>query len=347
LPVLWYLCRCFFCLKHSIKYCHYFSWKKLINLINTGFSFVLFKLFHRIFIPIKPIAVSIETTTTCNYRCPACILGSGGLKRKNEYIDFELYKKIINEIKTSAINVNLYFQGEPLMHPNIDKLILHAEENHIRTCISTNGSLLSLKVGKLIESGLSHLIVSVDGITPETYDKYRINGDFLKMCDGIRKIVKLKKSSNALHPIIEAQFIVMKHNEHEIHDFFKWANKIGFNKASLKSVQVSNTREHYLIPTIKKYSRYEIDPKLGFRTKSKLRNHCFRMFTTVVITTDGEVLPCCFDKNGKYSFGNMNVETIQNILKSDNAILFKKRVFTNRKSVDICQNCTEGLTIKY
>ncbi|HOY39030.1 MAG: SPASM domain-containing protein [Bacteroidales bacterium] len=334
-------------MRNPIQYCRYFSARKIINLSKAGLSFAVNRIFRKHPSFRNHYAVSIETTAVCNLQCPACTLGSGELLRDNRYMDYEVFKRIVDELRPNIINANLYFQGEPLMHPEIENLISYAEKNRIHTTISTNGGLLSLKASRIASAGLSRLIVSVDGITPDTYERYRVNGDFSVLCEGLNSLMNLKKTYKKFTTVTEAQFIVMRHNEHEIHDFFIWAKKIGFDRAHLKSLQVNRHKDVELVPAKSCYARYKVDESGNLQIKSGLKNACYRLLSTVVITVDGDVVPCCFDKNAKYSFGNINQRSINEILASEKAKDFRKKVFNDRKSVDICLNCTEGLNIRY
>ena len=138
--------------------------------------------------------------------------------------------------------------------------------------------------------------------------------------------------------------MVFKHNQHQINDFKNLAKQLNVDKFKLKTAQIYDFEKNSdLIPTIAKYSRYTIDENGNFKIKSKLKNRCYRMWTSSVVTCNGDVVPCCFDKDARYKLGNINNEAFNSIWKNNNYTNFRKQIKTNRKSIDICRNCTEGL----
>jgi radical SAM protein with 4Fe4S-binding SPASM domain len=259
-----------------------------------------------------------------------------------------LYQKIIDEVKGFILYHMIYFQGEPLLHPNLFEFIRYADQNKIFTCTSTNGHFLTEEIcERIIQSGLKKLIISVDGVTQESYSKYRVGGDLEKVKRGIQTLAKFKKNNHSHYPIINLQFLVFRHNQHEIDEFKKLAKPLGANQVSVKSAQIESLEEHAnLIPTIEKYSRYTLQNNT-FKIKSKLRNTCFRIWNTLVITWDGDVIPCCFDKTSEFTMGNLKKGTALQFWKSQSFNQFRKSILTNRKKHSICCNCTEGLSIRF
>ncbi len=161
-----------------------------------------------------PAAIGIELTNHCNLHCPECSSGSGQMKRERGFMDIELFKKIISELKPYLYNINLYFQGEPMLHPGFSHF--SGTSGNIRTVVSTNGHFLSEEnCEKIVRSGLSKLIISLDGIDQDTYSAYRINGNFETVIDGIKNISDARKRYNSSLKI-EIQFLVNKFNEHQI-----------------------------------------------------------------------------------------------------------------------------------
>lgn len=137
----------------------------------------------------------------------------------------------------------------------------------------------------------------------------------------------------------------MKQNEHQIEDVKKYAKENGVDKVALKTMQVSSYENavHFL-PTNQKYSRYKIMDGT-FRIKKKLGNRCFALWRTSVITWDGNVVPCCFDKDANYKLGNVSEINFSKIWTNKNYCNFRKNILTNRAGIPMCRNCTEGLKI--
>lgn len=293
-----------------------------------------------------PWALSIEPNNSCNLKCISCPVGNNSLLRTTGFMDIELYKDIISQTRKHLIYLNLYFQGESLLHPKIGEMIEIAHKNNIYTCISTNGQLLSKNIDKIVGTGLDKLIISIDGLNEDTYQVYRKGGELKLITDGIEELIKHKKHNKQKHPHIELQFIVMKHNQHEIQALNKFRKETGADSIRLKSVQIYSIEDKNILPDIEKFSRYK-PTSSELEIKSQLKNHCYRMWSSAVITWDGNVLPCCFDKDANHIMGNIITSQFKEIWHNKNYYNFRGKLFSDRKAISMCNNCTEGLTIKY
>jgi radical SAM protein with 4Fe4S-binding SPASM domain len=189
------------------------------------------------------------------------------------------------------------------------------------------------------------LIYSVDGLDEESYQKYRVGGTFKQADQGLRLLINRKKQLNQKKPYVEFQFIVMKQNEHQLDDVRDYCNEVGVDKLVFKTMQISSYENAVkFLPNNPKYRRYFVqDGK--FSIKSKLKNHCFALWRTSVITWDGKVVPCCFDKDAEHTLGILNGKSFSDIWLSDEYQKFRSAVLANRKQTNICTNCTEGLKI--
>lgn len=316
-----------------------FNINKIINIFYLYYFFIIKKASHFA----KPYAISIEPTTSCNLRCPQCISGLRNFTRPVGMLDLENYKHIINEIKKKTIHLNLYFQGEPYLNPSFFEMVNYAKENKIMVSTSTNAHYLSLEnAEKTVYSGLHKIIISMDGNEQESYEKYRIGGDLLKVKTGIDNLLNAKSKLNSFFPIIYIQFIVFKHNEHEVENFKKWAQSKNV-KFTIKSAQVYDYQHDTdFIPDNKSLSRYQKNEKNAYELISNYQNKCWKMWHSAVITWDGNVLPCCFDKDASHKMGNVLKNSFESIWNSENYINFRQKLFNSRKEIDICTNCTEG-----
>jgi len=314
---------------------------KFINFIKIYLSYILSYLFKKNIKLGMPFSVSIEPTTNCNLKCKECVSGQLQFTRPEGKIDLEFYKKIIDQTYKFLLNLFIYFQGEPFLHHNFFEMVKYANSKNIFTSTSTNGHFLSAENSqKIIDSKLDKLIISLDGTTQEVYQNYRVGGNLQKVITGIKTLTDFKQKQNSKTPYIVLQFIVMGSNEHQIENIKKLAKELNVNKLELKSVQVYNFEKNVeLLPTNKKYLRY-VKKESDFAQKSKLRNRCWRLLNSSVITWDGMVLPCCYDKDAKHSFGNLKNETFVEIQNSKKANDFRNMILKNRKSIEICNNCT-------
>ncbi|MFW5916063.1 MAG: radical SAM/SPASM domain-containing protein [Bacteroidota bacterium] len=292
----------------------------------------------------KPYSLSIEPTNHCNLNCPECPSGCGQLARARGFMNIRLYQKILDETADHLIWLMLYFQGEPFLHQDIGAMVRYAKEKNIYTCISTNGHFLTPEnCRKIISAGTDRIIVSLDGADQGTYAKYRINGSLQKVKVGIEHLSREKYKLRAKNPLIVIQTLVFKHNQHQLDEIKKMANHLGADRISFKSAQIYNySNKSALIPDFRKYSRYRKNADGRLYLKNKLKNRCFRIWNSCVVTFDGHMLPCCFDKKGEYPLSNLAEQNFEAGWKSRNFRAFRKKILINRKTMHICRNCTAG-----
>jgi len=293
-----------------------------------------------------PISYSIEPTNHCNLQCPECPSGLGTLTRPLGLLKIDDFKKLIDEIKDTAFYIQLFFQGEPYINKNLPEMIRYAQAKNLYVSISTNGHFVNEKnVDLVIDNAPDKLIFSVDGLDEESYQKYRIGGTFEQADKGLRTLIRSKQSRGLKKPFIEFQFIVMKQNENQMEDVNRYCQEVGVDKLVFKTMQISSYENAVkFLPTNKKYRRYILDNN-SFKIKYEIKNHCFALWRTSVLTWDGRVVPCCFDKDAVNEIGIVNGKTFGAVWKSDKYYNFRDQILSNRKSVPMCTNCTEGLKV--
>ena len=297
--------------------------------------------------PGLPLSISIEPTTSCNLRCPECPSGLRSFSRPTGMMSQDTFRKIIDALHEHLMYLILYFQGEPYLNPSFLEFIKYAHSKKIYTATSTNAHFLSEENAlKTIESGLNRIIVSMDGTDQETYEKYRIGGNFEKVITGIENLVRAKNELGKKNPFIILQFIVFEHNIHQIQEVKQLAKRLSVDKLEFKTAQVYDFEKgSELIPKAKQYSRYQQNGNEGFSIKNDLLDKCWKMWHSCVMTWDGAIVPCCFDKDAKYTMGNINEQSFREIWNGEKYLGFRSRLFENRKEIDICTNCTEGLNV--
>jgi radical SAM protein with 4Fe4S-binding SPASM domain len=262
------------------------------------------------------------------------------MTRQSGFMDIKLFEKITNELKPFLYNINLYFQGEPMLHPRFFDFLEISKG--IKMTVSTNGHFLSKEnAEKLTRSGLYKIIVSLDGMDRVTYSIYRQGGEFEKVISGIHYLSKaIKDTKSSLK--LEIQFLLNRYNESQIPSVRRFSK--GVNAVlRLKSMQVINN-EHidYWMPENEKFRRYK--KKNGnYFIKNDLNNNCLRLWLNPVVTSDGKVVPCCFDKNADHVMGDLNESTFREIWQGEKYKRFRNILLNDRKSIEICRNCTSGL----
>lgn len=317
------------------------SFSRIYNLLLLALSYVFTLLQNRVVAKGLPMAVNIEPINLCNLKCTECPTGLDTLTRPKGQVSLSKLSSYIDQIKKTAWFVNLYFQGEPLMHAGFAEIVKVAKRAKLITSTSTNAHYLSYNQAlKIVESGLDFMIISFDGLTQDVYEKYRVGGDIDKVYEGIKNLVKAKQVLKTRTPLLIGQFLAFKHNEHQMHSFKVKALGLGMDKAEVKTAQIYNVaHKKDLLPTQGSLSRYQILANGKVELKGKVKNRCWKHWSSCVITWDGRVVPCCFDKNAKYSFGNVNNELLPVVWKNDTFTLFRKNVITAQKEIDICRNC--------
>lgn len=324
-----------------------FTIRRVVNALKVIVSFYLSRILKKPLVWGFPMSLSVEPTNQCNLGCTECPTGLQILTRKNGKLSFDLFKKIVDEIYRKTAYLTLYFQGEPYMNPQFTDLVAYASRKNMYTTTSTNAHYLTENnCRKTIESGLSRLIISIDGTTQDVYEHYRRGGNLSMVLEGTKRLTEMKRKMKARTPQVVLQFIVFKKNEHQVEDVKKLAKELGVDKLALKTAQVYNYEQAKdVIPENIKYSRYKKQKDGNYQIKSTFYNHCWRSWQSCVITWDGKLVPCCFDKDAAYAAGDVSKTTLKQVWQGNNLSAFKHRVLNQRKDIDICTNCTEGTKI--
>ncbi len=293
-----------------------------------------------------PISYSIEPTNHCNLECPECPSGTGELTRPLGLLTLDDFKIFVDQIKNTGFYIQLFFQGEPYINKKLPDMIEYAQKNKIYVSVSTNGILINEKsIESIFYNTPDKLIFSIDGIDEETYQKYRIGGTFKDADNGLRLLMKRKIEGKSIKPFVELQFIIMKHNEHQIEEVKKYTEELKVDKVVFKTMQVSSYDSAIkFLPSCSNHSRYIVENGT-VRSKNKIKNHCFALWRTSVITWDGKLVPCCFDKDANYEFGSLNGKNIKGIWLNKKSMKFRQIILHNRENINMCTNCTEGQKI--
>jgi len=294
-----------------------------------------------------PISISVEPTTACNLGCPECPSGLKQFSRPTGNLKPVFFREAFQDLSQELTYLTFYFQGEPYINPQFLEMVAYAVKKGVYTSTSTNAHFLDKEnARKTIESGLHRIIISIDGTTQEVYEQYRVNGSLDKVLEGTRNLIAAKREMKSLTPHIIFQFLVVKPNEHQINDVYRLAEEIGVDEVKLKSAQVYDYENgNSLIPENIKYSRYRKQKDGRYRLKNKLVNHCWRLWHSTVITWDGGVVPCCFDKDAAHQLGHLKSDSFKTIWQNDNYRQFRRSVLNARKNIDICANCSEGTKV--
>ena len=260
----------------------------------------------------------------------------------------DFFRETIDQISKDLLYLVFYFQGEPYLNPGFLEMVKYAASKKIYTATSTNAHYLNDEnARRTVESGLDRLIISIDGTTQDVYQQYRVGGNLSKVLEGARNIVKWKKELKSRTPFIFFQFLVVKPNEHQVNEIETIAREIGVDEVRFKTAQIYDYENdpNQLIPTIEKFSRYKKNSEGRVEFKNDLPNHCWRLWHVTVITWDGLVVPCCFDKDAVNRLGDLKGKPFREIWHNEQYVDFRKQILHSRKNIEICSNCSEGTKV--
>ncbi len=334
-------------LSDSLNFVSKMTPRRIWNAVKVVSSFYLTKWRKK---PIQwgmPFTISFEPTTACNLRCPECPSGLRAFTRPTGNLRENFFQETIDELHKDLLYLIFYFQGEPYINPKFLDMVKYAHDRGIYTITSTNAHFLNDEnARKTIESGLDRMIISVDGTTQEVYEQYRKAGKLDNVLEGAKNMVKWKKKLNSKTPHLIFQFLVVKPNEHQIPEVYRLAEEIGIDEVKLKTAQIYDYENgNPLIPTIEKYARYAEKDDGTWQVKNELLNHCWKLWHSCVITWDGMVVPCCFDKDATHRLGDLKKTSFKTLWQGAEYQSFRRQLLQGRDKIDICTNCTEGCTV--
>ncbi|MHC4618295.1 MAG: radical SAM protein [Planctomycetota bacterium] len=325
--------------RHVMTLLYHSTPRKLINLAAVEFQ----RRIRRISVFGYPYYLIIDTGNVCNLRCPLCPTGTREKNMNRQLLKFDLFTKIIDRLYPYVYEVALHNWGEPFLNSDICKMITYCRQKNIGTNLSTNLNIPDLDVEAIIKSGLEYLVVSLDGTTQDTYSFYRIGGNIDIVFRNIKHIITAKRNLRTKKPFIEWQYIVMKHNCHQIDDARKIAKELGVDLIRFIAVGLpfgtQNARE-----LAEKWFPYIPDEQDGYIEgrflQQPIRGPCFYLYRSVTINPDGTLAPCCAVWESRHSFGDLAHADFSEIWNNDSyqsaRALFSRKE-TSTKTV--CSRC--------
>ena len=283
-----------------------------------------------------PVKLMLEPTSRCNLKCPLCVSGLRQIPKTSD-MTFESFKGIYDQLELGCKAVTFHNFGEPLLNRQVPDMIAHAKEHGCEwTGLSTNATLLTDRWCKALTTcGLDHIWVSVDGLTQETYGRYRIGGKLSRVLEGIRRLVRYAKESSS--PLeIAMQFIVFKHNEHELADVKQFAQELGVHQLDVK-LSGSAARTDEFRPAENEHIAVN-------RSATRSGPLCRWVYETIVVNCDGHVMPCCWaGHNPVYSMGNVFHHSVEEIWNTERYQRLRENVAARENLWKLCRDkCLNG-----
>ncbi len=283
----------------------------------------------------NPDRLYIEATNECNLKCVMCPKGRGEMERKVGFIEFELFKSIIDEMHNKVKTAVLHIWGEPLMHPNIFKMIDYCAKMGLRSEISTNATLLSEELtDSILKSKLSAIYLCLDGVKKETYESVRVGSDFEATEQNIQRFIDEKVKRGANTPYTNIQVVEMKATASEISAFKEKWNVPGVDHINVKAFDSWGGQ----IDAIS-----ELGSKAkGSRAKGAIeRYHCPNLWYHVHIYHDGTLVCCDRDYDANYPLGNVKDGVMKTWNGERMRKLRQKHIDDDLSDVPSCDKCTE------
>ncbi len=289
----------------------------------------------------RPINITIEPTNLCNLDCPVCETGAGILGRPDGSMSLDQFKNIIDKVATHTNTLMFYFMGEPFLNKQSYEMIRYAKDEGIpwiTTC--TNGD--PIQPENLVKSGIDEVSFQIGGMTQETHQVYRVNSNLKRVMKNLQDTVRLKREhSSGIR--IECGFILMKHNEHEVDEFYRVMKEFGVDEANVVDPCVRDMEQGNLyLPTDKKHWFYDVEAfNLGkLKPKDIPDNRCPWIYYSLAVLVNGDVVPCCRDPKGEHVMGNLLSQNLDEIWNGERFQNFRQRIHDDQGSVKICQLCS-------
>jgi len=318
------------------------------NLAESAASFALSHVLRTPVVWGRPISIMMEPISRCNLQCPLCPIGARELKRELGSITVENFREILDNVGPQVRVIALWNQGEPTINDKLPEMIALAHARGIYTMTSTNGNLLLRRnlIDRLIEAGLDEIIFSIDGLTQETYQIYRIGGHLDVVIEAMQIMRRRRDELRRKTPRIVMQWLPMKHNEHEIPKLRETAAQWGADTIEIKTTQIyTDEQAANFLPELELLRRYE---RKGQRWETKRTyQSCKRPWFSTMIDWNGTVTPCCFDKDEDFPMGNAVTQDFGEIWHSAAYNKMRRMLIREGRVTDMCRNCTEGLRSYY
>lgn len=259
-----------------------------------------------------PVRLILEPTNVCNLGCPLCPASRDNKDHERGMMKLEDFTALIDEVGDYLFEVDLYDFGESFLNPRIYEMIEYAGRRNIRTNISSN-----LNVGdpeKIVKSGLSRLIVSIDGASQESYARYRVHGELPVVLAKIRAVNEAKRAAGTRSPELVWRFIPMRQNEHELPRVRELARELGMrldvlpmrlNTAIEREAGQDNERvKAEWLPSLGEFKRRAFQEPV--RPVPGAPKSCLFLWAQAAVNWEGSVTPCCAISDYKtYAFGHL------------------------------------------
>jgi len=305
---------------------------------------------RRIKVGSHPYLLIIDPCNYCNLRCPLCPTGLNDLGRPQAMLSFEHFQKYFDPFAPYLFEVYMHNWGESLLNKQVYRMIEYAQRHNVGANLSSNFvRVRSEELDQLLDCGLEYLVVSIDGASRESYAQYRIGGDYDRVIENLSELLRRRAARGQATPVVEWQFIVMKHNEHETAEAERLSKKLGVDLIRFIPVGMpyefknrQETADKWFPTTIAGRSASD-HQELQYGQANK-PSPCFYLYRSMVINPDGGVSPCCVVYRKNRDFAELNVERIEPMeIWNNPKYLSARSLFSSatlpQRQATVCDRC--------
>jgi radical SAM protein with 4Fe4S-binding SPASM domain len=317
-----------------LKYLYYLtccgSSKKLGNYLLNRFE----KKARRSFLKSRPVNILIEPCNICNLKCPGCITGTKHKEAINpQVLDLDRFRQIFDQVREYAFNISLYNWGEPFLNKNIFSIIEYASSSGCATTVHSNFNVFDYSMAEeAVSSGLTHIYLSIDGATQQTYEKYRSGGELARVIENVKLIVSKKESMKRRFPILTWKYLVFPHNVHEIESARQKAKELRVDAFELVRGNIDN---------VAVFGREETHDLSTGQIMTHQPDFCDSLWDSLIVYPDGSVIPCCQAFRKKDIFGNVLENSVEEVWNNSDFVAMRKIIGGKRIDGVVRQPCCE------
>lgn len=255
-----------------------------------------------------PPSIQIEPTNYCNARCICC--STVRSTRKRGFMDFDLFKRIIDDAVQSKIKiVHLYLHGEPMLHPRIVEMIGYVKTKGLAVHMTTNGMLFNRnKILAILNADVDfadHFVFSILGGSEEVHEVIMKRVNHERVMKNISDFLALRKDHHKNGPVIETIFYPMSENEHEVKLYLK------AHQGHADHVRIAGG----ISSAFSQYNLTDDTQKIKHRTKT-----CSQLWERLTVFWNGDVTICPQDLDGNRVFGNLAEQSIQEVCRKESLL---------------------------
>ena len=281
--------------------------------------------------PAFPDSVSVEITDLCNLSCPSC--PQPQMTGEKGYMSDALFRKIVDECAAQPAFSSLVITGygEPLLHSELCSMSRYAKSKGIpivRTYTNARSLGREHTDELLLHSGFDEITLSLNGPTPETYEKIKGSNDFERVRSNIRYFLERKRELRRSRPFVNVHVLALASHEHDMDAFVaEWKSLL--SRGDCLALKPSHS-----------FAGQVADPAFGALEDHGDRRPCGQLWNLLFVARGGEVSPCCVDPFKRLAIGNVRDSSLGELWRS--SMLEQMRGYHEEgryEALPLCSSC--------